>query len=157
MQDNKYIALGVVISLLIVGSIVFVAKFMNPNDNIVAPPSTVPQPVGVTNPPPAPYAPQDGAIQPVIPLAEQADYIVDITPVGFSPDILRVKKGNSVIWTSRDKYNSHQIVSTGTKYPGMDSPPLKLGESWRVTFNTVGTWTYQDKLHPNLKGTIIVE
>ncbi len=169
MQDKKYIALGVLISFLIVAAIVVALKFMGfkLNQDVVTPPPVVPPgtPGAIVPPPVVEYVPEDGAIEPIIPIESQADFIIDITPVGFSPETLRIKKGDSVIWTSRDKYNSHQIVSTGTKYPEsgdcgtkMDScETIELGESFRATFNVVGTWTYADKLHPQYKGTVIVE
>ncbi len=167
MQDKKYIALGILISLFVVAAIVVALKFMgfNLHQEGVTPPVVTPPTPGVTPPPVEQYVPKDGVINPIIPIESQADFIIDILPIGFSPETLKVKQGDSVIWTNRDKYNSHQIVSTGQKYPEqgtcgtkMDAcETIDLGESFRVTFNVLGTWTYEDKLHPQYKGTIIVE
>lgn len=135
-----------------------------PKDQAVLPPvspngtpTPMPAPTPINPPPPA-YMPKDGQIQPVLPLEDQADYIIDVTASGFSPVTLKIMQGESVIWTSRDKFGKHQIVSTGSpQNPAMNSTVLNLGESWRATFNSKGTFNYQDKLNPQFKGSIIVE
>lgn len=161
MSKQNRIAIAVVVGLVAVAGTAVFMQFdganLAPGVPTAPPPNVTPPSTDNPTPPPV-YVPKDGPIQPVQPIESQADYIIDITPIGFSPEILKIKKGDSVIWTSRDKYNSHQVVSIGSpKYAKMDSPVLKLGESFRATFDVVGTFQYQDKLHPNLKGTIIVE
>lgn len=160
MNKNQYILLALVAGLVLVAG-VYVAW---PKDTAVLPPvspngtpAPTPTPTPINPPPPA-YMPQDGQIQPVLPLEDQADYIIDITSSGFSPASLTIKQGESIIWTSRDRNGSHQIVSTGSpQNSAMNSTVLKLGESWRATFNSKGTFNYQDKLNSQFKGSIIVE
>ena len=87
--------------------------------------------------------------------------MIDITTAGFSPDIISVKKGSSIIWTNRDKAE-HWIYNTdytekgacGTKFNSCAG--LKLGENLRVTFDKTGTWNYIDKLNPKFKGQVTV-
>ncbi len=156
-MNKNYIIIFSIVGALVLGALVlFAVQLKNlPASN----PYATPQPGTNTAPTPQPaYVPKDGAVQPILPLNQQADFVIDITTTGFNPDHLTVKKGDSVIWTDRDRYSYHQLVSTGSaKSPGLDSPVLKLGESWRVTFNTVGTFTYADKLNPKFTGSIVVQ
>ena len=108
------------------------------------------------------YVPKDGLIsQVVVPIEKQADAIIDITTVGFSPQKVNIKAGQSVIWTNRDKA-LHWVVIGPSAQKGicdgaMDScRGLKQGESFRATFK-VGTWNYFDKLNPKFTGTVIAK
>jgi plastocyanin len=112
-----------------------------------------------------PYVPKDGVLTQVsVPLEKQADYIIDITAIGFSPAELDIKSGQSVIWTNRNR-NLHWVASsTKNPYPEKGScgskfnscRGLKLGESFRLTFETRGRWEYSDKLNPQFTGVVIV-
>ncbi len=86
---------------------------------------------------------------------------VNITPTGFSPATITIKKGDYVQFTNTDTA-THWPASdphpTHTGYPGFDAEKaLKNGENYRFQFNKVGTWGYHDHLHPNLHGTVIVQ
>ena len=99
MQDKKYIAISLLIGLTIVGVLFFSRLEANKQTSSVAPSdSTLPVPPQADK-----YIPKDGAIEPTIPIESQADYVIDVTAIGFSPESLKVKKGDSVIWTSRDR------------------------------------------------------
>lgn len=163
MKKNFIIAVPIIV-VIIIAAILFLIRFRNadftvPTDGTNTPGAIVPNP-----PAPQAYVPKDGEIEPVLPLNQQADHVIDITSGGFSPNSLTITKGDSVIWTSRDRSARHQIISTGVKYPEagpngtkMDSTVLVLGESWRTTFDVAGTWYYADKLNSSFTGVIIVQ
>lgn len=110
--------------------------------------------------------PTTGVItQNLVPIEKMADKAVDITSVGFSPSSITIKQGGSVIWTVRDK-SSHWIEATSSDpYPESGTcgnlfnscNAISLGQSFRMTFNKVGTWNYYDKLHPQFTGTVVVQ
>lgn len=83
--------------------------------------------------------------------------IVDITDVGFSPDTLTVLKGTTVKFVNNGQAN-HQPVSGANVLPGFGATEmLPTGGEYSYVFQQAGSWSYQDQLFPNLKGTVIVE
>lgn len=104
--------------------------------------------------------------QVTIPIEKQADVIIEITPIGFSPDgvvvPVVVKAGTSIIWTNRDKAE-HWVYNTtypdrgtcGTKFNSCGG--LKSGTNLRVTFDRAGIWDYVDKLNPKFTGRVVVQ
>jgi plastocyanin len=87
---------------------------------------------------------------------------VTVTASGFSPAIIKVKKGQAVTWTNQDS-QPHQIATD--PYPlenglagFVEDGPLLKGDSYAFSFNKTGTFTYHDHLNPLvLKGTVIVQ
>ncbi len=110
--------------------------------------------------------PSSGVVtQTSLPVDKMADYEIDVTSIGFSPSVLNISKGQSVVWTIRDK-DTHWIEANpsnpypvkGTCGSSFDScGGLSLGSSFRMVFNTVGSWGYYDKLNPQFTGTIVVK
>ena len=96
-----------------------------------------------------------------IPYANIAvDNEVVIMNASFNPSILTIKKGESVTWTNRDRYQRWVISDPHPQHdalPDLDSGKLLLNDSWSYTFNEVGEWGYHDELNPIKKGIIIVE
>lgn len=121
-------------------------------------------PVGVTTPPagtqqPAPSVPTAGTAQPVPnvpPVATPAvsNVSVDIKDFKFTQASLMVKKGTTVIWTNQDSA-SHTVTSDNAGGP-LASDLIAQGKTYSYTFNTVGTFAYHCKVHPNMKGTVTV-
>lgn len=71
----------------------------------------------------------------------------------YSPRIIRVKAGTTVIWVNRDNVD-HNVVSESSSE--LKSPMLGRGESWSHTFDTPGRYDYYCTPHPYMKGTVIV-
>jgi plastocyanin len=67
-----------------------------------------------------------------------------------------IKAGNNITWINRDYAIYHEIVSNTSDY-AFDSGVLKNGQSFSLNFTKAGTYNYYDKLHPNLRGIIIVQ
>lgn len=87
---------------------------------------------------------------------------VEITETGFSPAVIKVKKGEQIQWVNLDS-RPHQIAAdphpTGESLPTLKSPdPLAEHESYTAVFENTGTFTYHDFLDPlGFQGVIIVE
>lgn len=86
---------------------------------------------------------------------------VTYTNAGFSPTVLRVKKGTPVtfrnesstnLWVASDPHPSH------TGLPGFDSDDgIGQGETFTFTFVRLGTFGYHNHLNQADKATIVVE
>lgn len=80
---------------------------------------------------------------------------------GFSPQVLRIKKGDTVtfknqsslpLWVASNPHPLHSDLS------GFDSKKsLQKGEMYMFTFNRIGSFGFHNHVHVSHKGTIIVE
>jgi plastocyanin len=84
---------------------------------------------------------------------------IDIGHHAYAPQDAQIYQGDSVVFTWRGPDTNHS--ATGDKFdtdagksPGTVFHPL--GDTYAVTFNDVGTFTYHCKVHPDMKGTITV-
>jgi plastocyanin len=77
---------------------------------------------------------------------------VDIANFAFHPSTLRVKRGARVAFT-----NSSNVAHTATRAGSFDTRKIKPGKSAAVSFNQKGTFSYHCKIHPFMKGKIVVE
>jgi amicyanin len=81
---------------------------------------------------------------------------VMIKNFAFSPATLTVKTGSTVTWTNQDAA-PHQVASDPGTPVAFSSDSLANGASYQFTFTQPGTYTYHCTIHPNMKGTIIVQ
>jgi len=93
-------------------------------------------------------------------LTDQAE--VKISKAGFSPEVIKLKKGTSLTWTNTDT-KVHQPASdphpTHDKLAELgDGEALAKGDSFSFTFEKAGSFTYHDHMNPlKFQGTVIVE
>ena len=85
--------------------------------------------------------------------AGAATATVSIYGSGFSPKSVTVTQGDAVTWVNRDSVN-HQVLATGGQFV---SAILKPGQKYSFTFNSPGTYNYEDELHTKLTGKITVK
>jgi plastocyanin len=78
---------------------------------------------------------------------------VMIKGFAFHPASLTVKVGAKVTFTQEDSGTMHTATSTDKT---INSPQMKQGQSYTVTFTKAGTYPYICSIHPFMKGTIIV-
>ncbi len=87
--------------------------------------------------------------------AVSADVSVNIMNFKFDPTPLVIPVGTTVVWTNQDS-----APHTATSDPGsafvFDTGMLKTGQSGKITFTMVGTFTYFCTVHPNMHGTVTV-
>jgi len=80
---------------------------------------------------------------------------VDIQNSAFNPSAITVKKGSTVTWTNKDGLQ-HTVTPDDETAEFKTSDSLSKNESYSVTFNTAGTYTYHCDLHPDMTGTVVV-
>lgn len=81
-------------------------------------------------------------------------YITDYT---FSPEVIKVKKGTTVVWVNQD-IAAHTVESSNDQNAGQfkASSLLEKGQRHSVTFDTAGTFNYFCGPHPYMKGSVEV-
>ena len=84
-----------------------------------------------------------------------ASHEVSIRNLRYEPAELNIKVGDTVKWTNDDD-REHTVVSRD-KEAKFKSPVLHQGESWSMTFDKAGKFSYGCRLHPRMRGTIIVK
>ena len=80
---------------------------------------------------------------------------VIINNFAFGPTTLTVKRGTTVTWLNRDG-DAHTVTAVGAK-PLFSSNPLDTGDSFSFTFDQPGTYAYFCKIHPTMKGVVVVQ
>ena len=113
---------------------------------------------GCTAPPKA-IAPGDTAGLPVktAPPPEETAVSLPMTATvenvdfGFFPPELVIARGGTVTWRQKD-IEKHTVTGSG-----FDSPELSKGQTYSHTFNEPGVYEYGCKIHPVMKGKIIVK
>jgi len=88
----------------------------------------------------------------VLPSPEsESGQVVSINNLKFSPAILKVQQGSTVIFTNNDTV-AHTVTAVS-----FDSGTIQPNKSFSHVFSQKGTFTYKCTLHPTMTGTIIVE
>lgn len=77
--------------------------------------------------------------------------IVSNADDGFTPNVITIKKGETVVWTNNDDM-PHTV-----KVGGEESNQLSRGDTFSKQFDSVGTFSYECGLHSNMTGTVVVE
>ena len=85
--------------------------------------------------------------------AGAAEIKVGIDNFTFNPKEVRVKAGDTVVWTNNDDI-PHTVASPRNS---IRSKPLDTGDSFSFTFTTPGDFNYFCSLHPHMTGTIVVQ
>jgi amicyanin len=80
---------------------------------------------------------------------------VDIKDFAYSPSTITVKKGTTVTWTNQDS-TKHNVAPDTETGDFKASELLAKGQTYSVTFNTVGTFSYHCTPHPYMKAQVIV-
>jgi amicyanin len=77
---------------------------------------------------------------------------VHIKNFAFSPAVITVKAGSTVVWTNSDAIQ-HDVTFNGG---GIASSVLNHNDTFSHTFLTAGTYQYICSIHPFMHGTVIV-
>jgi plastocyanin len=77
---------------------------------------------------------------------------VSIVSRAYQPPALTIEVGQTVTWTNRG-FTPHTVTALGGEF---DSGRLNVGESFKVTFSTPGTFAYKCEIHPSMRGTVTV-
>ena len=85
--------------------------------------------------------------------AQAPAHAVAIARLRFDPPKLAIHAGETVVWTDKDDRDYTIVAADGS----FKSDVLHRGESYSHTFEKPGKYAYGCKLHPRMKGLIVVE
>jgi plastocyanin len=71
---------------------------------------------------------------------------------GYQPASLTVKRGTTVSFVNKDPF-PHTVTAPGK----FDSKDIAAGKTWKYKATKAGHFDYICTLHPNMKGTLVVE
>ncbi len=80
-------------------------------------------------------------------------HTVAIDGTAFVPPVVRVHRGDRVVWVNRDPF-PHTATAKGHSF---DSRNIPAGGSWSRVASKAGTFEYVCNFHPTMKGTLVVE
>jgi plastocyanin len=83
----------------------------------------------------------------------QTTHAVRIEGMKFIPERLEVAPGDTVVWTNKD-FLPHSVTASEARVESGDLAPDK---SWRFTARTKGEMHYICRLHPVMKGVLVVK
>jgi plastocyanin len=87
-----------------------------------------------------------------LPLAAgAAERHVVIDGMKFSPQVVQVKPGDTIVWENRDMF-VHNVTAAG-----MSSGDLAPGKTWRWVVRAGKSFDYLCTLHPVMKGRVEVK
>ena len=79
------------------------------------------------------------------------DQVTMVKSYRFSPDVVRIKAGQTVTWTNRDNF-THTV-----RVDGQADHKVGRGDSVSIRFPKPGTYHYECTLHSHdMQGTVIV-
>ena len=84
-------------------------------------------------------------------VAGAAEHHVVIDGMKFTPQVVQVKKGDTIVWENRDMF-VHNVTAAGAK-----SGDLVPGKTWRYVVRVKTSFDYRCTLHPVMKGRIEVK
>ena len=76
---------------------------------------------------------------------------VTISNLQYSPEEIKAKIGDTVVWVNKDF-----VAQTATVNGGWDLS-IEAGKSARLVLKKPGTFDYYCRFHPNMTGKIIVQ
>lgn len=143
----------IIIAVIIVVGVGAYYIFSNGSSNVApnAPMPSAQLPSVPTSTVPAENAPAAIPVQtPPTPL----NFTVSIKNFSFNPSTVTVKTGTKVTWVNNDGV-SHTVTPDSDNL--FNSSVLSPGQSFSFTFTDPGSVNYHCKIHPTMKGTVIVE
>ena len=103
-----------------------------------------------------------GAALSAAPVAAAADAKVAIGHYRWTPDVVHIDLGQRVTWYWVGPDTMHSVTGISADDLGIDSDPgsavphHKLGDTFSVNFTQPGTYLFQCKMHPIVRGEVIV-
>lgn len=154
---NKYFIYIVLVVIVLVGSYFYyvgtVKGPMMPEMPVGGSAQMMPENSGYEMMPVMPSAPE------MVAVSASKNHVVEIIDNEFRPAIVKVKKGESVIWINKmtaQSWPASAMHPTHAVYPEAGGciaskfdacHGLKTGESWTFTFNQLGQWKYHDHIN----------
>jgi plastocyanin len=94
--------------------------------------------------------------------ASAATSEVRVANNSFSPSSVTIVPGDAVNWTFAGPDTNHSVTSDAGQAESFDSDPTgspfhSPGDTFSHTFNTAGSFGYFCKVHPGMRGRVIVQ
>ena len=90
-------------------------------------------------------------LAPLVALAK--DHKVSVKDLKYAPKELKIKKGDTVIWTNADDHDHTVTADDGS----FKSGNMGDGATFKHKFDKPGKYKYHCEYHPRMKATITVE
>ena len=87
------------------------------------------------------------------PAALAKEHKVSIKDLKYNPKELKVKKGDTVVWTNADE-RDHTVTSDDGAF---NSRNIADGERFTQKFDKPGKYKYHCEYHPRMKAVVVVE
>lgn len=84
--------------------------------------------------------------------SQSATATVKIREFSFHPGTLTISPGTKVVFANRDS-----VRHTATKGGSFDTGRIRPGHARSVRFNGRGTYRFHCKIHPEMRGKIVVD
>ena len=81
------------------------------------------------------------------------EHKVAIDDLKYSPNSLKVKKGDTVVWTNGDD-RDHTVTADDASFT---SKKIASGDTYERKFAKVGKYKYHCDYHPRMKAIVVVE
>lgn len=85
-------------------------------------------------------------------IGTSAKFDATIENFGFSPRVINIAAGTTVVWTNKDSV-THSIVADDLSY---QTDSITAGQTYSHTYDKAGTYTYHCGIHLSMKGTVVV-
>ncbi len=79
---------------------------------------------------------------------------VSVEKMQFIPQIIKIKRGDTVKWVNNGKRGDHNISFENENL--IESERFFPGESWQHTFEKPGSYPYICGIHPEMTGVVEV-
>lgn len=90
---------------------------------------------------------------PVAPASVNGEQPVTISNFSFQPGTVTIRAGTTIVWTNQDTA-PHSIAADDGSF---SSESLTMNSIHRRVFTTAGSFPYHCGVHPNMRGTIVVQ
>jgi plastocyanin len=85
------------------------------------------------------------------PTARDADVVVTIADLSFSPSTVQIEAGETIAWVWDDGAVPHDVAFDDGRASAQQSDG-----TWERRFETPGTYDYHCTIHPQMTGTVVV-
>lgn len=86
-------------------------------------------------------------------MAHAADIKADIKGMSFNPGTITIAVGDTITFTNQDGAPHTATAEDGS----FTTATLRKGKSETLSFDKAGTYAFFCKIHPGMKGTIVVK
>lgn len=85
------------------------------------------------------------------PRPRDADAVVTIADISFSPSTVEIDAAQTVAWVWDDGFVAHDVV-----FDDGPASPQQGDGTWERRFEESGTYDYACTIHPQMTGTVVV-